>query len=74
MAYYEIDDELSVRIWDSEEKATDPYIYQPHNPDGSPWLARAEAEGWVKSFLGIIEEPVAIESTEEGTTLLEDAE
>jgi hypothetical protein len=50
---YEIDENNAIRIWDNENPNENnaPFLYQPDQPDGTPWASREEASAWAESFI-----------------------
>lgn len=50
---YEVKDNNDVYIWLGETEA--PNVYQPHNPDGTAWADKAQAEAWAVAYIAEIE-------------------
>lgn len=57
MIRYEIDENNIVRAWNDELEQTEPFLYQPTNPDGKPFESREEAEAWASKWLYDFEHP-----------------
>lgn len=46
--FYEISEQNEVRAWiDGQEE---PFMYQPHYPDGTPFETREQAEQWASAW------------------------
>ena len=56
---YEIDENTAVHIW--SDLSTEPFIFQPHTPEGEPWADEAEATQWAEDFIVKCQEDVAAE-------------
>lgn len=74
MYSYKIEAGPVLKIWDNPDKSGEPVIIADKHPMGFAWPNAGVALEWLKENYILAEEPVTIESTEEGTTLLEDAE
>jgi hypothetical protein len=44
---YEIDDSNAIHMWDGVNP--EPFLFQPHWPDSTPWADRAEAQAWAEA-------------------------
>lgn len=65
---YEIDKNLSVRMWDLNlpDEEGRPFLFQPVNPDGNAWVSKEEVEQWAINFIAELMKP-AEEIAEEVT-------
>jgi hypothetical protein len=46
---YEIDENLTLRIWDTENTHGEPFLLQPDWPDGTPWASMEEVTSWAET-------------------------
>ena len=46
MIRYEVNDNNEVRAWNDELEQTEPFLYQPNYPDGTPFETKQQAEEW----------------------------
>ena len=63
---YEVDDTNAVRLWndDNPHPTGAPFIYQPSQPDSTPWVDRAEAQAWAEAFIAMLLTPAPEETPE----------
>lgn len=50
MIRYEVDETNTVRAWNDELVQTEPFLLQPHHPDGTPFTDKADAEAWAAAW------------------------
>ena len=43
---YEINDNNEVRAWDDSLEQTEPFLFQPFYPDGTPFETKGQADEW----------------------------
>ena len=62
----EIDDVLSVRIFDDENPNENgaPFLYQPEHPDATPWEDLESAQAWADAFVAGLLAPAPEETPE----------
>ncbi len=65
MSRYEIDEDLTVRVY-MEGLESEPWITQPNHPENREWRSRAEAEEFAKEYTALADE-VASQAVEEPT-------
>jgi hypothetical protein len=46
---YEVDENLTLRIWDTTNTHGEPFILQPQWPDGTPWGSVEEVSSWAET-------------------------
>jgi hypothetical protein len=49
---YEVDENLTLRIWDNTNTHGEPFILQPDWPDGTPWGSIEAASSWAETKIG----------------------
>jgi hypothetical protein len=49
---YEIDENLTLRIWDTTNTHGEPFLLQPDWPDGTPWASVEEVTSWAEVKIG----------------------
>jgi hypothetical protein len=56
--HYEVNEEtLEINIYIEDQEA--PLIYQPDQPDGTPWESAEQASAWAEEFIYNFENPPA---------------
>lgn len=68
MYSYEIEDGLTLKIWENSDKEGDPVLILDRHPSGIAWPSADAAIAWFKQNYTFDFEVPAIESTEEGTS------
>jgi hypothetical protein len=63
---YEITSTNEIYAW--SELSEKPFLYQPTQPDGTPWASKAEAEQWVQDVIA------DLKTNEQAPEVIEDAE
>ena len=50
---FTIDNDLTLEVFDAQtpNESGQPFLRQPHHPDGRAWTGRAEVEAWVAAFI-----------------------
>lgn len=49
-----VDENLTVKIWDSGSESSDPVILQPSHPGGYPFASAEAARSWAESYAKLI--------------------
>jgi hypothetical protein len=50
MIKYEVNDNNEVMAWSDELEQTEPFLYQPHYPDGTPFESKQAAQAWADQW------------------------
>lgn len=54
---YEVTEAKEVMAWNDELVQTEPFLYQPHYPDGSPFADTADAQAWAEAWYASFIDP-----------------
>jgi len=54
---YEVTEQNEVLAWDDELVQTEPFLYQPYYPDGSPFADKADAQAWADAWYAAFIDP-----------------
>jgi hypothetical protein len=47
---YEVNDNNEVVAWNDELEQTEPFLYQPQHPDGTPFETKEAAQAWADQW------------------------
>lgn len=47
---YEVNDNNEVKAWNDELTQTEPFLYQPHYPSGTPFESKQAAQDWADQW------------------------
>lgn len=47
---YEVTEANEILAWNDELEQTEPFLYQPHYPDGQPFADAADAQAWAEAW------------------------
>jgi len=54
---YEVTAQNEVLAWNDELEQTEPFLYQPHYPDGAPFVDAADAQAWADAWYASFVDP-----------------
>lgn len=57
MINYEVNKNNEVMAWNDELEQTEPFLYQPHYPDGTPFENKEAAEEWAALWYAHFTDP-----------------
>lgn len=71
MITYEITENNEVLAWNSELVQTEPFLYQPHYPDGTPFESKEAAQAWAEKWVYELTHPEESDAWKETLRLKE---
>lgn len=59
MITYEVNDSNEVLAWNTESNQSEPFLFQPHYPNGVPFGSKEDAQAWAEAWYAHFTDPQA---------------